>query len=120
MFDSQWTVPPPPITGDRPIRGRKVAAGIGVGIAGHLLAIGLTVLAAYLEVQSNVAWVWIGMGAEVVLFVACLIFGTIWIVSRDRGIGLGLIIGWSAGAVMLPTIAFGLALVVFGRTGGVL
>jgi len=39
-FDSQWTVPPSPASGDRPILGHRVAAGIVVpSILGYALLV---------------------------------------------------------------------------------
>jgi hypothetical protein len=122
-FNSQWTVPPPPPSGDRPILGRRVAAGIGIAIGGHLLTIGITVLAAYVEAQSpgpaGAGWLILGLISQVVLFVACLTIGIIWIVSRDRGIGIGLIIGWAVGVVVLPVIGFGACIVLINSSGSV-
>ena len=43
-----------------------------------------------------------------VLFVAVVTAGTVLIVKGDRGIGIGLFIGWAAGLIVLPLIGFGL------------
>jgi hypothetical protein len=123
-FDSQWTVPqPPPRPGDRPILGRRVAIGVGIAIGGHLLTIGITVLAAYVAAQSpepsGAGWLVLGLISQLVLFVACLTIGIVWIVNRDRGIGLGLIIGWAVGVVVLPVIGFGACIVLINNSGSV-
>lgn len=116
-FGPQWTVPPPPPSGDRPIRGGKVAAGIGVAIAGHLLTIGVAVVG----VAATTAGVWlvVALALQLALFVACLTIGIVWIVKRDRGFGLGLLIGWAVGVIVLPVVGFGVcvALLNQGSTG---
>jgi hypothetical protein len=40
------------------------------------------------------------------------------LVRGDRGLGLGLIIGWALGPVVLPMLAFTLLLAIFATEGG--
>jgi hypothetical protein len=112
-FGPQWTVPPPPPSGDRPIRGGKVAAGIGVAIAGHLVTIGVVVLGILLT--SAAAWLVVALALQVALFAACLTIGIVWIVKRDRGFGLGLLIGWAVGVIVLPVIGFGVCVALLNQ-----
>ena len=112
-FGPQWTVPPPPPSGDRPIRGGKVAAGIGVAIAGHLVTIGVAVLGILLT--NAAAWLVVALVLQVALFAACLTIGIVWIVKRDRGFGLGLLIGWAVGVIVLPVVGFGVCVALINQ-----
>lgn len=123
-FEPQWTVPPPPPGSDRPIRGRKVAAGIGLAMLAHLVSIGLAFLAIYVTSNSGdgttVGYgLIVGLILQVVTFAACLTFGIVWLVKRDRGIGLGLIIGWAIGVIVLPVVGFGVCVWAFNVSGGI-
>jgi hypothetical protein len=119
---SQWTVPPPPLPlpGGRPrppIRTGKVFLGIGLAILGHLVVIGAIVLVAYVSQDLNASLI-VGLVGELVLFVACLAVGIVWITRRDRGIGVGLLIGWAVGALVLPVVGFGVCVALVSGTNG--
>ena len=118
-FGPQWTVPTPPPSGDRPIRGGKVAAGIGVAILGHLVTIGIAVLGILASAQASLAWLTVALAAQVALFAACLTVGIVWIVKRDRGFGLGLLIGWAVGVIVLPVVGFGVCVALVNQGSGV-
>ena len=98
--------PPPP---QRPIRAGAVWAGIGFAVLGHLLLAGL-LAAALWGTRSAFDQEIIGGGllGQLVLFVAVVTAGTVLIVKGDRGIGIGLFIGWAAGLIVLPLVGFGL------------
>ncbi len=117
-FGPQWTVPPLPPSGGRPIRGAKVAAGIGVAILGHLVTIGIGVVAVIGAANSSVAWLYLALAGQVALFVACLTIGIVWIVKRDRGFGLGLLIGWAVGVIVLPVVGFGVCVALLNQGTG--
>lgn len=125
-FGPGWTAPPPPPMRyggpDRPIRGARVAAGIGLAILGHLLTIGLTVLVAFLEARGGLAngdawFLLVGMASQVLLFVGCIVLGILQIVRGDRGIGVGVLIGWAVGVIVLPVVGFGLCIWAFSQAG---
>ena len=120
---SQWTVPPEPPGGDRPIRGRKVAAGIGLAALGQVLAISLGVGTIFLlgtadNGDAAVYGVYVEIVLQVLLFLACLIVGIVWIVNRDRGLGLGLIIGWAVSVLVFPVVGVGVCIAVVNAYSG--
>jgi len=121
---SQWTVPPPPPPGgDRPIRGRKVAAGIGLAALGQVLTIGLGVgsiflLGSFGAGDAAIYGIYIEVILQILLFLGCLIFGVVWILNRDRGIGLGLIIGWAVSVLVFPVVGIGVCLAVVNAYSG--
>jgi hypothetical protein len=117
-FGPQWTVPQPPPSGDRPIRGGKIAAGIGLAMLGHLITIGIGVLAVIGAANASIGWLYLGLGAQVALFVACLTVGIVWIVKRDRGLGIGLLVGWAVGVIVLPVIGFGVCVALLNSQSG--
>src|SRR5438128_11801368 len=93
---SGWTVPPPPeVPSGRRIRPKRVFAGIGVAVACQLLVLGLIIAAVRLSSGSAPVGVMLSIVAEVLLIAVCLGFGIWHITSGDRGIGLGLLIGWA-------------------------
>jgi hypothetical protein len=101
----QWAVPPPP--GPGRIRGSRVAAGIGVAIAGHLLT--LTALL----VDVNLLLV-----GQVLLFVAALVVSIVLIVKVDQGWGVGIIIGWSIGIIVLPDVGIAVCIGILNQMSG--
>ena len=128
MSDPQWTAPPPPMGDDTSIMGRRVAGGIGLAFLAHLLGIGVAIgllplLMRLREVSSteidNRLGIWLGIAAlmQVLVFVGCLVFGIRGIRRGDRGRGLGLIIGWAVGIIVLPVIGFGVCVVVVSGLG---
>lgn len=121
---SDWTVPPPPPPpGDqRPIRGRKVAAGLGLAALGQVAAIGLGLLVTIALGQTeNSENAWLGVYLEillqVLLFIACLVFGIVWIARKDRGIGLGLLIGWAVSTLVFPIAGIGVCIAILNSMG---
>ncbi|MGI5244779.1 hypothetical protein [Dactylosporangium sp. CA-139066] len=109
-----WTVPPPPGP-ERPIRTRRVFAGIGFAFLGQVVAILLGVLAVYIGGQSSnsenaLIGVYLEILLQVLLFIACLIVGIVWIARRDRGIGLGILIGWGVTVLVFPVVGIGVCL----------
>ena len=114
-----WTVPPPP-GGDRQIKGSRVAAGIAVAILGHLLTVALAIPSFTTSGNTGINWFIAALIGQAVLFLACLTVGIVLAVRGDRGFGMGLIIGWAVGIIVLPVIGFGacvVALRAMGPTG---
>jgi hypothetical protein len=108
---------PPPVDPRRPtkppMKGWWVVAGIGLALVGHLLTVA-PLLVVYIgsgkgsgDVNNAVFY---GLLAQGVLFLVCLIVGILLLVGRSayRGIGLGLLIGWPAGLLVVPLMGFGL------------
>ena len=120
-----WTVPPPPPPPrgpERPIRTGRVFAGIGLAVAGQVVAVGLGILAVYLGAQSSdsdnaMVGFSVGILLQVVLFVLCLVFGIIWIARKDRGLGLGLLIGWGVTVLVFPVVGVGVCIAVLNSQG---
>jgi hypothetical protein len=117
---TQWTVPQPPRPGDKPIRTGKVWAGIGYATAAHVASVLLAVLLAFVATGDDAVAItlFVGLGGQVVVFIGCLTFGIIWIVKYDRGIGVGLLIGWAVGVLVLPVVGFGLCVWALNQSGG--
>jgi len=102
----------------RPIRASRVWAGIGLAFLGHILAI-----CAGIGISSATS----GMGgysgfalpvAELLVLAACVSVGIVQLVRGDRGLGVGLLVGWAASAVVLAGVCVALILVVVGSLGG--
>jgi magnesium-transporting ATPase (P-type) len=112
-----WTVPPPPPPPgpQRPIHTRRVFAGIGLVFAAQVVAvlIGLAVVligSRSANSENAVLGFYVEIFLQVALFVACLVTGIVWIVRKDRGVGLGLLIGWGASVLICPVIGIGACL----------
>ncbi|MET7421639.1 hypothetical protein [Dactylosporangium sp. NPDC005555] len=120
-----WTVPPPPPPpgGERPIRGRKVAIGLGLAALGQVLTIGLGVLGVFLGAVSDnsenaLLGIYLEILLQLLLFVACLVVGIVWIARRDRGLGLGLLIGWAVSVLVFPVAGIGVCIAVINANSG--
>jgi hypothetical protein len=96
-----WTVPPAPPEVHRPpgLRGVRISIGIVIAIAGHLVTVIVLYVGAaaaggdWLDTTGQRVLLW----GQVLLGVGCLGTGLVLAIRRrDGGIGLGLIIGWSA------------------------
>ncbi|GAA3338588.1 hypothetical protein GCM10020358_19220 [Amorphoplanes nipponensis] len=97
--------PPPP----RPIRARAVWSGVGLAVLGHLLVAGLLAVVLW-ATGDGLGQLFIGgsLLGQLVLFATVTTAGTVLIVKGDRGLGLGLFIGWAAGLIVLPVVGFGI------------
>jgi hypothetical protein len=122
-----WTVPPPPQPPgeDRPIHGRKIAAGIGIAAAAQVLAIligvGATIAGGASDNSENaLLGVYLEMLLQLVLFIACLVVGIVWIVRRDRGFGIGILIGWAVSIIVFPVAGIGVCIAVLNANSGTL
>jgi hypothetical protein len=118
-----WTVPPPPQFPpgpERPIRTRRVFGGIGLAFLGQVVAILLGVGAIVLGSQSEnsenaLLGVYLEIVLQILLFLACLIVGIVWIARKDRGIGLGILIGWAASVLIFPVAGIGVCLALINQ-----
>jgi hypothetical protein len=91
-----------------PIRGGQVAIGIVAAIVGHLLTIALAIA----DPRA-------GLLAQVPLLVVCLVSGIVLLSRRGgyRGLGLGLLIGWGVGVLVLPIVGIGLCINALNSSG---
>jgi Ca2+/Na+ antiporter len=117
-------VPPP---NPRPIRGSRVAIGIGAAIGAHVLSIALGIgigalgigfgalFTASDHLGAALAAITIG---QLLVFVGCLAVGIVLLARGDRGIGLGLLIGWAVGVIVLPVVGFSVCVAVFSGAMG--
>ena len=121
-FGSDWNVPPPPPQPRQPgqIRGGRVALGIGIASAAHIavIAIGLILLFSFDDERALNGLV-VGLVGEVVVFIVCLTLGIVFLAKTngDKGLGLGLLIGWAVGVIVFPVIGFGVCVAVLSGQG---
>ncbi len=102
----------------RPIRASRVWAGIGLAFLGHLIALCVGIGSGSTGLASYLGLIW--FVAEFLVFAACLTVGVVWIVRGDRGLGVGLLVGWAAGAVVFAGVCVALIAIVarsFGDGG---
>jgi hypothetical protein len=125
--NSGWTVPPPPPLPpngqDRPIHGRKVAAGLGIAAGAQVLAIAIGVgatiaFAASDNSENALLGVYLEMLLQLVLFIVSLVIGIVWIARRDRGLGLGILIGWAVSVIVFPVAGVGVCIAVINANQG--
>lgn len=105
-----WTVPVAPVAPAAPrirgpVQGSKIMLGGGIAFGGHTLALVATAIVAFTGSVYDSTWLVI-VGIEVLLFFACLVCGIVWVTSRDRGIGIGLLVGWPVG-LLVPMVVIG-------------
>jgi hypothetical protein len=117
-----WTVPPPPPPAGppRPILTGRVFVGIGLVFGAQFLAVLIGVAAAAIGNSSGnsenaLIGVYIEIALQIALFAASLAFGIVWIVRKDRGVGLGLLIGWGASVLICPVIGIGVCLALLNQ-----
>lgn len=89
-----------------PIRPGRIAAGIGIALAGHVPASGLWLLSFYTFVyyatpDSLFFADCCVICLQLALFTGCIVPGVRLIRRGERGIGPGLLIGWAAGILGL-------------------
>jgi hypothetical protein len=113
-----WAVPPNPQQPWRPqrkpVKGGRIVAGLVIAIAGHLLT--LVVVALGVAAENGdvaIAGIYIGLGGQLLVFLACLAVGITLTVRQDGGIGIGLLIGWAVGVLIVPVVGFGLCVAAF-------
>lgn len=94
------------------VRAPAVWAGIGCSLLAHIVIAGGAV-AALAWAPGNVDQL-LPSGAllaEGALFVAVMVGGIPLIVKGNQGLGLGLLIGWAIGFIVLPLIGMGVCVV---------
>jgi hypothetical protein len=115
-----WNVPPPP-PAHQPrsaIRAKRVWAGIGVALAAHLLTLlGVLGGAAMGSIDALGYGVIAMLIGQVVVFLVCLVLGVVLIVRNEGGFGVGLLIGWAVGLLIVPVAGFGLCVWLFSSPG---
>ncbi|MEV8513045.1 hypothetical protein [Dactylosporangium sp. NPDC051484] len=118
-----WSVPPPPPpppAPERPIHTRRVFGGIGLAFLGQAVAILLGVAAIIIggrsaKPENAIIGVYVEILLQGLLLVACLVVGIVWIARKDRGIGLGILIGWSVSVAVLPIAGIGVCLAIVNQ-----
>lgn len=110
------TEPPPP-TNPRPIRTGRVWAGIGLALLGHLLAIAGGLALTNIDVGLGTYGIGLAV-AEFLLLAACVTVGILQLVRGDRGLGVGLLVGWAVGAVIFAGACVALIVVVANALSG--
>jgi len=121
---TDWNVPPPPPPPrgpSRPIRGRRIAAGIGIALAAHLatlllLLIGLLFRNGDFAAGPGLIALLVG---QALVFVGCLVMGIVLTVRQDGGVGVGLLIGWAVGLLVVPVAGFGLCVWAISGSGSI-
>ncbi|MGW3603296.1 hypothetical protein [Micromonospora sp. NPDC005161] len=120
--DSEQTGPQgaPPLPAELPPRSPsakrgRISAGIGIALAGHLPASGLWLLSFYTFVynaspDSLFMVDCLVILLQLALFACCAVTGSVMVIRGDRGLGLGLLIGWVTGIIVLVA---GTALIAF-------
>jgi hypothetical protein len=83
-----------------------VAGGVGIALAGHVLASGPWLFSLYTFVyygtpDSLLLVDVVVLLLQLALFAGCLVVGIWLVVRRERGIGVGLLVGWAVGVVGL-------------------
>jgi hypothetical protein len=110
-----WAVPPHPqqpwAPPRRRVKGGRIAAGFAIAFAGHLLT--LVVATVGVAADSDdviIAGIYVGLGGQLLVFLACLAIGITLTVRQEGGIGIGLLIGWAVGVLIVPVVGFGLCI----------
>jgi hypothetical protein len=100
--------PPSPADLPRPPSAKRwrIAAGIGIALAGHLPASGLWLLSFYAFVYDASPDSLFMVGCLVILlqmalFAGCAVTGSVMVIRGDRGIGVGMLVGWVTGIIAL-------------------
>jgi hypothetical protein len=103
------------------MRAGRVAIGVAAAIVGHLLTLGAGVgfLAANSGSSDALALaIAVLLGGQLLVFVACMAVGSVQLTRGDRGIGLGLIVGWAVGVIVLPVLGFGVCVAAVSVVNG--
>jgi hypothetical protein len=103
-----------PAADPRPIRANRVWAGIGLALLGYLVLFGLGWLSSVWASQI----VGLVVPGELLLWAAVLGWGIVVLARGDRGLGVGLLVGWAAGAVISGGVCVVLIIAVANSYGG--
>jgi hypothetical protein len=116
QFGPGWTAPPPPAppAGSRPIRAGRVWAGIGLAVLGHLAVVGC-VIGGLVAAPTWDGWILAGAAAELALLVGTIVAAVLLLTRGDRGIGVGVIIGWAVGVILFPVVGLGICIYLYAQ-----
>lgn len=106
------TAPKPASSSNRPLRGGSVAKGISFAIAGHGVALAISAGLITLIGRSTElvgAALTAALITEGAFLLICVAVGVVQLVRGDRGLGLGLILGWLIGMAALIGVSFAIA-----------
>jgi hypothetical protein len=82
---------------------------------GHVVTVVLGVVVALQP--SGPDWLLVWVLGQAGLFIVTVIAGTILLVSGDRGVGLGVFIGWGGGLVLTVIITIAVILILLDTSG---
>jgi hypothetical protein len=90
-----------------------------MAIAAHLLSIGLSLAVLPLAQGSDRLNLLLitTFASQVTVFLGCLCTGVVLLARGDRGIGLGLLVGWAVGVLVLPVVGVGVCVAVLNVLG---
>jgi hypothetical protein len=108
--------PTQPAPNPRPIRASRVWAGIGLAALGHLVAICAS-FGVNAAISSTGGFAVVLPVAELLVFAACVGGGIAALARGDRGLGVGLLVGWAVSAVVFAGVCVALILVVANSLG---
>jgi hypothetical protein len=97
---------------------RQIFAGVGLALLGHVVMAVVPLIIVY-TIEGYGPLVWSGIAGQSALFIGCVVGGIVLLVrDRRRGVGLGLLIGWVVGFLVIPAISFILAFGVYPAISG--
>ncbi len=114
QFGPGWTTPAPPSTGARPIRAGRVWAGIGLAVLAQLVLVAV-LLGGLVAAPAWDGWILAAAGAELALLAGTVTAAVLLLTRGDRGLGVGLLVGWAVGVVLLPVAGLGVALYLYSQ-----
>jgi hypothetical protein len=94
----------------------QVLSGVGLALLGHICLTVIPMLGIFAGLGGGGGlWMWAVLAGQAGLFIACVVSAIV-LLTRDRyrGVGLGLLIGWGVGLLLMPVLAFVIAF--FGYT----
>lgn len=110
--------PGQPAANPRPIRASRVWAGIGLAFLGHVVAVCVGILISNAGSGASPYFGFALPVLELVLLAACITVGIIQLRRGDRGIGVGLLVGWAASAIIFAGVCVVLILIVVSALEG--
>ena len=107
------TVPDP-----RQIRGGRVGVGIGIALGAHALSIAVGIGLGALDRGNQIMTAFgIIIFAQLAVFIGSITAGIVLLNRGDRGIGLGILVGWAVGVFVAPVVGFGICVSALNGNG---
>lgn len=89
----------------------RAAGGFGVALLAHAFTLLLLSLGLFGGDDALGTWLIVALVGQGAVFVGCVTAGVIAINRGDLGFGVGLLVGWAVGVMVVPFAGFGLCLV---------